>query len=143
MTRLTCILCPLGCDLEVDAVQPAAALLAAAPSAVAPSKDARPAQKIVEIKGNGCPRGEEYAVGELTNPTRLVTSTVAVRGGTLSRLPVRTAREIPRALISEAMAQLHAATAEAPIKRGEVILPDVAGTGVPAIAARSVPPPAG
>lgn len=49
--------------------------------------------KYVEIEGNACPRGEEYAIRELTCPPRLVTATVAMRGGMVPRLPVRTARQ--------------------------------------------------
>ncbi|MDE7038087.1 MAG: DUF1667 domain-containing protein, partial [Lachnospiraceae bacterium] len=57
--KLICINCPMGCMLTV-----------------AMEKGA-----IVSIEGNTCKRGETYAGKELTNPTRIVTSTVKVTGG--------------------------------------------------------------
>ena len=61
MTELICIVCPKGCHLKVDE------------------------EKDFAVTGNGCPRGAEYGKKELTNPTRVITSTVCVEGGAIRR----------------------------------------------------------
>jgi len=116
MRELTCIGCPLGCPLRVfeEAGQ-------------------------LRVEGNTCPRGEAYARNEVLCPKRTVTSTVAIHGGTVNRLSVRTQTDIPKEKIFACMEQIKAASVDAPVKIGDVILPDVAGTGVPLIATKNVP----
>ena len=75
MKELICIVCPKGCRLRVD------------------ENDG------YKVTGNTCPRGEEYGKMELTNPTRTITSTVAVRGAAHPRCPVKTTKPIPKGLI--------------------------------------------
>ena len=82
MKHLICIVCPRGCRLTVDEEQD------------------------YDVTGNGCPRGAEYGRIELTNPTRVVTSTVRCAGGVHPRCPVKTDRPIPRALVRAAAAAL-------------------------------------
>ena len=69
MTELICIVCPKGCHLKVDE------------------------ENGFAVTGNGCPRGEAYGYKELTNPTRVITSTVRVEGGALRRASVKTSAE--------------------------------------------------
>ena len=57
--ELTCIGCPMGCALTVEL----------------------DANEVVSVTGHTCKRGEDYAKKEVTNPTRIVTSTVRVEGG--------------------------------------------------------------
>lgn len=114
MRELTCIGCPLGCSLRVF-------------------EDGQ-----LRVEGNTCPRGETYAKNEVLCPKRTVTSTVAIRGGTVSRLSVRTQTEIPKEKIFACMEQIKAVSVDAPVRIGDVILPDVAGTGVPLIATKDV-----
>ena len=80
--ELTCINCPLGCQLTVTLENGAVAAVA----------------------GNGCPRGDRYARDEVCHPMRMLTSTVPVRGGALRRVSVKTAAPIPRERIFAAMA---------------------------------------
>ena len=51
--NLTCIVCPIGCSLEVEIEN----------------------NNVVSVKGNTCPRGEKYAISECSNPERMVTTT--------------------------------------------------------------------
>ena len=51
---LTCIGCPLGCQITVTMEN----------------------GEVTDVKGNTCPRGDKYAREEVTNPTRVVTSIV-------------------------------------------------------------------
>ena len=62
---LTCIVCPLGCGIEVEI------------------KDG----KILSIKGNTCKKGKDYAEAECTFPTRTLTTTVRTDSGYM--LPVK------------------------------------------------------
>lgn len=113
--ELVCIVCPMGCHLEVIKEK-----------------------ETYKVEGNKCPRGKEYGVKELTNPTRVVTSTVRIKGGMLNRLPVKTNGDIPKGKIFECMKLLDLVEVEAPIKAGEVIIQDIFGTGVDIVAARSM-----
>ena len=113
--ELTCINCPLGCALTVtiDGAD-------------------------VTVTGNTCPRGEAYGKKEVTDPTRIVTSTVPVDGGDIARVPVKTASDIPKGKIFDVMESVHAARAKAPVRIGDVIVENAAGTGVNIVAARNV-----
>lgn len=115
MKELICIVCPKGCHLQVDEKNGFA------------------------VTGNACPRGAEYGKAELTNPTRVVTSTVAVTGAAHARCPVKTSGAIPKRLIFEAMAALDGLTLAAPVALGQVVVPDVCGTGADFVATRALP----
>lgn len=115
--NLICIGCPLGCPLEVE----------------------MNGAEVVSVKGNTCKNGEKYAQKELTNPTRIVTSTVRVQGGTLAMVSVKTESDIPKGKIFDCVRELQAVDVKAPVAIGDVILPNVAGTGVAIVATKNVP----
>ena len=115
MKELICIVCPRGCHLQVDEANGYA------------------------VTGNACPRGAEYAVQELTAPTRTLTSTVVLHGGLHRRLPVRTSAPIPKGKLMEVMAALDQLQAEAPVQAGQVLCPDICGTGADLIATKNAP----
>ena len=120
--ELTCISCPLGCALKVEVDK---------------------AGNVAAVTGNTCKRGEVYGKKEVTAPTRTVTSTVRLEGGTAPVLSVRTKTDIPKDKIFACMEEIRRAVAHAPVKIGDVVIADVAGTGVPVIAttaAETVPP---
>lgn len=52
---------------------------------------------VASVTGNTCPRGDAYARKEVTAPTRIVTSTVRVTGGTLAMVSCRPAVTSPKA----------------------------------------------
>lgn len=83
---------------------------------------------IQSISGYSCPRGREYAVHEVTNPLRMVTSTVKVRKGEKPLLPVKTSKPIPKGLIMACMTEINKVTVTAPVQIGDVIIPNVMGT---------------
>lgn len=113
-----CVGCPLGCRLEVDE---------------------SPEGDVVEVRGFACKRGEEYAVQEHTDPRRLVTTTVAVEGAAIPRLPVRTVGTVPRDLVRDVCRALAGVRVAAPVRIGQVIAADVLGTGTDVIATRDLP----
>ena len=114
--ELTCIGCPLGCPLTVT----------------------MEGNEVVEVKGNTCPKGAIYAKKEVTNPTRIVTSTVRVTGGSCPMVNVKTASDIPKRKIFECVEALKDVVLTAPVKIGDVVLDNVANTGVAVVAARNV-----
>lgn len=114
--ELTCIGCPLGCSITVTMNN----------------------TDVVSVTGNTCPRGDAYARKEVTNPTRIVTSTVRVQGGVSPMVNVKTASDIPKSKIFDCANALRDVVITAPVKIGDVVLSDVAGTGVDVIAAKNI-----
>lgn len=114
--NLICIGCPLGCPLTVE----------------------MEGNEVKSVAGNTCPRGEAYAKKELTNPTRIVTSTVRVAGGKLAMVSVKTESDIPKGKIFDCVKALKDIEVIAPVKIGDVIVENVAGTGVNVIATKNV-----
>ena len=115
--ELICIRCPLGCMLTASIEEDGT---------------------VLEVSGNTCPRGAEDAKKELQNPTRMVTSTVAVRHGELARVSVKTAADIPKDRIFACMKEIQKLQAEAPVRMGEVLVENLAGTGVALVATKTV-----
>lgn len=114
--ELTCIGCPLGCPLIVTLEN----------------------KEVIDVTGNTCPRGATYAKKEVTNPTRIVTSTVRVSGGSCPMVNVKTASDIPKGKMFECIDALKDVVISAPVKIGDVVVKNVAETGVDVIAARNV-----
>mgnify|MGYP004552184889 FL=1 len=114
--ELICIGCPMGCPIVVE------------------MEDG----KVLSVTGNTCTRGESYARKEVTNPTRIVTTTVRVDGGKVPMINVKTEQDIPKDKIFECIAALRGVTMKAPIHIGDIILENVAGTGVNIVAAGNV-----
>ncbi|MCL2545385.1 MAG: DUF1667 domain-containing protein [Clostridia bacterium] len=114
MAEIICVVCPTGCRLHVD-------------------------ESTGEVTGHRCARGVDYGRKELRDPTRVLTSTVRIRHALYPRLPVKTDRDIPKALLFEVMRALNDVTAEAPVKCGEVLLAKVCGTEANIVATRDMP----
>lgn len=115
-TELTCIRCPIGCMLTVTEY----------------------CDGTVDVTGNTCKRGEEYGKKETTDPTRIVTSTVKVKNGIRPVVSVKTKEDIPKGKIAECMEALKEVEAEAPVRIGDIILRNIAGTGVDIVATKSI-----
>ena len=114
--ELICIGCPLGCNLTVE----------------------MDGGQVVSVNGNTCKRGDDYARKELTDPRRIVTSTVPVAGGNLPVVSVKTASDIPKEKIRECLCALKGVTLTAPVQLGDVIVENMADTGVDVIATKSI-----
>lgn len=108
MTRdMTCIICPRGCALKVEI-----------------NGDN------ITVTGNSCPKGEQYAIDECTNPTRTVTSSVRVENREDTMVSVKTASPIPKDKIFEVMCLIRAKSVCAPVGIGDIIIKDVFGTDI-------------
>ena len=92
----------------------------------------------MEVSGNTCPRGADYARKELTDPRRIVTSSVKVQGGHLPCVSVKTETDIPKDKIFDCVRALKDVVLTAPVEIGMVVAEDVAGTGVRVIATKKI-----
>ncbi len=110
--QLICIGCPAGCLITVN----------------------KEADESLTVTGNSCQVGEEYARKEITAPTRIVTSLVQVTGGTGTVVAAKTANHIPKGKIRACMEAISKTVVFAPVKAGDVLIADVAGTGVDIVA---------
>ena len=106
--NLTCIGCPMGCFLTVKI------------------KDG----EVQSVEGNSCKRGAVYGRKEVTNPTRIVTTTVRVLNGTEKVVSVKTKEDIQKSRILDCIRELK--------EVGDVVLHDVAGTGVDIVATKNI-----
>lgn len=111
-TELTCIVCPVGCALRVEQTDNG---------------------EVVSISGNTCPRGAIYGKDEVLHPVRTLTTTVRVSNGE-KLLPVKTDRPIPKEKLFAAMEKINALSVLAPVKIGDVLLPDLFGAKLVAAA---------
>lgn len=114
--ELICIGCPLGCMLTVCMDE----------------------NEVISVEGNTCIRGDKYARKEVTNPTRIVTSSVSVENGDKPLVSVKTKEDIPKEKIQECIKELKEIKVEAPIHIGDIIIENVAGTGIAITATRNV-----
>lgn len=113
--NLICITCPKGCTLEVS----------------------RDGKTIVQVTG-GCKRGFHYAQSELTDPRRMIASTVKIYGASHPLLPVYTQKPFPKPRIRELLNELQKVTIEAPVHFGQVVVENVLESGIDIIASRDM-----
>ena len=114
--NLICINCPMGCALTVE----------------------MEGEEVVSVSGNTCKRGDTYARKEVTNPTRIVTSTVRVAGGEADMVSVKTKEDIPKGKIADCIKALKDVQVQAPVRIGDVMVTDIAGTGVDIVATKNI-----
>lgn len=114
--KLTCIVCPVGCNIVVEQ---------------------KGGQRI--IKGNRCIKGEKYAIDEITRPMRSLCTTIRTHNPNIPRLPVRTDGEIPLELIMDAMDVINRTKLSRPaVGCGDIIIENILDTGINIIATRSM-----
>ena len=164
--RLTCLLCPVGCELEV-----------------------RQEGAAVEVRGRQCDKGVGFAEEEVLRPKRNLATSIPARteagaagtlparteAGAAGTLPARTqvraetgaasaaraaeagaagtlpargtgsrmisarlSDRVPRAAIFPILAEIAKLRPPLPVRRGQVLIADVLGTGVDVIATRTV-----
>lgn len=91
-----------------------------------------------EVSGHSCGRGRDWALAETVHPVRMLTTTVALVGGELELLPVRTQLPVPKDKLRECQEHANRIQVKAPVVVGQVVCPDLAGTGIPLTASRTV-----
>ena len=101
MKELTCIVCPRGCRLHVD--------------------------DDMNVTGNFCPRGKVYAISELTNPVRTITTSIRVSNRPYTLVSVKTTNPVPKEKIFDVMKEIDKISVEAPVHIGQIVKTKVLG----------------
>ncbi len=114
MKELVCIVCPKGCRLHVDE------------------------ENNFAVTGNSCPRGAEYGHHEISNPTRVLTSTVKLTGRLYRRCPVKTDAAVPKGKLMDIMKLLNAVELKSPVKIGDIVLQNAADTGANVVVTKNL-----
>ncbi len=104
---MICIICPRGCSLTADITADG-----------------------VTVTGNACPKGQEYAINECTNPVRTVTATVRVSNRYNTMASVKTVTPVAKDKMMDVMQVLRNTQIQAPVKIGEKILTNVCGSDI-------------
>ena len=112
--KMTCIECPKGCSLKVEIES----------------------GRVVNVTGNSCPKGAKYAVSEVENPVRILTSSVLAEGLGIKMIPVRTDKPVPKSRLQEAMFEIKKIRVDRPVPCGGLIKKDLLGLGIDLIATR-------
>lgn len=107
MHKLVCIVCPNGCNLTIDKKG-----------------------EEYDIKGAKCKKGNEFALEEMVAPKRSISSTIKTIYSELPVVPVRTSGDILKKDIFTVMKEINKFTVEKAYDVGEVIIKNVANTGV-------------
>jgi CxxC motif-containing protein len=113
--RLTCVLCPIGCELEV-----------------------RRSERGLDVQGHQCEKGIGFATEEVLYPKRNLATSVPVLGSETRLVSVRLSDRVPREMIFPVLREIARLRPAAPVRRGQVLITDVLGTGVDVIATRTV-----
>jgi len=105
--KLTCIICPRGCQLTVTGQNDS-----------------------LTVSGHACRRGKDYAIAECTHPVRTITSSVRVGNRDDCMVSVKTLTPVPKKNIFDVMAEIRRTVVSAPVKTGDVLIADIYGTQI-------------
>lgn len=114
--EVICTVCPRGCRITVEGE----------------------GETISSVEGYSCKRGLEYASAEFAHPVRILTTTVKLAGEEHDLLPVRSSAPVPKEKLFDCMAVIRTAEAARPVRRYDVIVPNICGTGVNIVATKTV-----
>jgi CxxC motif-containing protein len=114
---MICITCPMGCTVKYT----------------------YDGETLLHVDGNTCNRGVKYVESELTDPRRMVATTVRVKDGMHPLVPVYTAQPFPKPKIFELLQVIRKLEIPAPIALQQVVLANALGTGIDVITSRSMP----
>ena len=112
MKELTCIVCPRGCRLHVD--------------------------DDMNVTGNFCPRGKEYAISELTHPVRTITTSIRVNNRPYTLVSVKTSGPVPKDKIFDVMKEIEKLETSAPTRIGDVVKENILGLGVNIVITKNI-----
>ena len=139
MRELTCIVCPIGCSLLVEAEEG--------------SEEGSVPAAALTITGNRCKRGAAYAQEEIHAPKRVVTATCGIKALSLSaevcphrhrsltaprRIPVKTSVPCPKEKINELLADIYRLRLDLPVKTGDRPIVNWKGSGIDVVVVRSL-----
>jgi CxxC motif-containing protein len=106
--KIICTTCPKGCTLEVN----------------------RDGETVISVLNNGCKRGIAYAEQELSDPRRMVASSVSITGALHPLIPVYTSAPFPKPRIPELLKLLREVEIKSPVTVDQVVIQNALGTGI-------------
>ena len=112
MKELTCIVCPRGCRLQID--------------------------DNMNVTGNFCPRGKDYAISELTHPVRTITTSIRVDNRPYTLVSVKTSGPVPKDKIFDVMKEIDALEASAPTRIGDIVKENILDLGVNIVITKNI-----
>ena len=115
VSKVTCIICPKSCIIEAK-------------------KD----KNAITLISESCNRGKKYAMLEITDPRRIFTSTVLIKGSDLRVIPVRTTKPIKKYEWAKAKKIVDKLRLDAPVEFGRILVSDFLEKGIDLIATREV-----
>lgn len=98
--KLTCIMCPMGCSLEVTKTATG-----------------------YKVTGNNCVRGEKYGLEEVTSPKRMVTTVAKTKTGYVS---VKTTVPVDKKRVQDVVDEIAKLELTSP-KFGDIVIKNVLG----------------
>lgn len=114
-----CVLCPNGCSIDASFYK-------------------GPPPVLVSFEGAKCKKGEDWIRQEIEEPMRTVPTSVLVNHGDYICASVRTSKPIPLDKVHAVMDALRGISLEAPVRIGQVVASNPAGTDTDIIATRNV-----
>lgn len=117
--ELICIVCPNGCLLEAE-IEDSSGL------------------RVKKITGQLCEKGPAWAEQELINPMRTIAGNIAVNGGNFPLVSVKTDSAVPLGKIFDVVKEIREKRIKAPVRIGDRLIENVAGTSSNIIATRHV-----
>ena len=114
--EIICTVCPRGCHIQVIG----------------------DGKRVTSLDGYGCKRGITYAEAEYSAPVRILTTTVKIAGKNNDLLPVRSDKPIAKDKILACMDEIKKVSVTIPVKRYDIILADILGTGVNIVATKDI-----
>jgi len=114
--EIICTVCPRGCHIVVEG----------------------DGEQVLSAEGYSCKRGLEYAGTEYAHPVRILTTTVKLADVTNDLLPVRSNQPVPKEKLLDCMEIIRSTAVKLPVKRYDVIIPNICGTGVDIVATKTV-----
>ncbi len=116
--EIICTVCPLGCSINVEGSK----------------------ETILNIEGNQCKRGEGFAKAEFLHPERILTSTIKTNDKNKQLVSVRSEKPVPKDSLFKCMEEIKKAEVELPISIYDVLIENIAETGINIVATETVPP---
>lgn len=114
--KFICIRCPRGCEIITTL----------------------DGWNIDKVEGNVCKLGLEYVKDEVTNPRRVVTTTVKVKNGKHPLVPVWTTSAIPKDKIFDLMKLLSVIEVDAPVNINKPVLTNIFNLSIDVVTSNKV-----
>ncbi len=116
--NVICTNCPMGCGITLTVDEKS--------------------DEVINIEGNKCKQGKEYALAEYKNPVRVLTATVRTNSLENPLLPVRTDKPVPRDKMKEMMYVVARVNVKKPVQLGQVVEQNIMGMDVNLIATENL-----